>query len=61
MLNAFKAFREERSQNAMLQNCLEFLINVCNYFFELARTSHCNIKAVELCSLKNNIKNFLEL
>ena len=45
----------------MLQNCLEFLNNVCNDFFELAKTSHWKIKAVELCSLKNNIKNFLEL
>ena len=39
MQNTIKAIREGRSV-ATLQKCLEFVIHVCNHFFELVRTSY---------------------
>ena len=47
--------------SGVLQNFLEFLIYISNDFFELARTSYWKIKIVELSSVQNKIKNFLEL
>ena len=61
--NAFKELiREWRSQCYAVELFgIPHLAYVCNDFFELARTSHWKMKAVQLCSLQNNIKNIIEL
>ena len=53
MQNAFKAFREEKSQCCAAE--LFGVLHVYNDVFELDRTSHGKIKTVELYPLQNNI------